>query len=198
MRVSQYSQGRPPHYLVTLHRPSNVDNPDILFSLCRILVRVSEQTVLVFPVHPRTAKNLREFGLYDRLNDAPGIILTDPLGYKAFMNLIFGCKFVITDSGGIQEETTVLDIPCITLRDTTERPVTLTEGTNVLVKDDPKKIVEETSKILNGNSKKGNCPSLWDGHIAERIVKILVKKNGSGITEKLPVELKSHQTDQTK
>lgn len=179
--------------MVTLHRPSNVDIPDVLYSLCRTLVRISERIDLVFPVHPRTAKNLREFGLYDLLNDAPGIILSDPFGYKAFMNLIFGCKFVITDSGGLQEETTFLNIPCVTFRDTTERPITLTKGTNVLVKDEPKKILEEVSKILDGDRKKGICPSLWDGYTAERIVKILVTKNGREIVEKLPDGAKERQ-----
>jgi UDP-N-acetylglucosamine 2-epimerase (non-hydrolysing) len=102
-----------------------------------------------------------------------------PLGYLDFLNLMAHAKVVLTDSGGIQEETTVLDIPCITLRDTTERPITLTEGTNVLVHNDPQKIILEVEKILDGNRKRSRCPSIWDGHTAERIVKILT----SGVTK---------------
>ena len=128
-----------------------MDNPDVLARLYQALVGRAEQKVLVFPVHPRTAKTLREFGLYDRFNEAPGIILTDLLGYKAFMNLIFGCKFVITDSGGIQEETTYLKIPCLTLRPNTERPVTITQGTNKLTT--PEKIVADIGEILEKNCK---------------------------------------------
>ena len=155
--------------VVTLHRPSNVDNPDVLSRLCRTLIRVSEQTALVFPVHPRTAKNLHEFGLYDVLNDAPGVILTDPLGYKAFMNLIFGCKFVITDSGGIQEETTYLNIPCLTLRPNTERPVTITEGTNKL--SAPEKIEVDLEEVIKKDSKEP--PLFWDGKTSVRVVKAI-------------------------
>ncbi len=152
--------------VVTLHRPSNVDNPDVLTLICQTLIRVSERTDLVFPVHPRTAKNLRGFGLYDLLNDAPGIILTDPLGYKAFMNLIFGCKFVITDSGGIQEETTYLKIPCLTLRPNTERPVTITEGTNKL--STPERIETDLKEVMQKDVKK--TPLCWDGKTAARVV----------------------------
>lgn len=155
--------------VVTLHRPSNVDNPDVLDSLCQTLIRVSEQTSLVFPVHPRTAKNLREFGLYDRLNNVPGIILTDPLGYKAFMNLIFGCKFVITDSGGIQEETTYLKIPCLTLRPNTERPVTITQGTNKLSTSE--RIESDLEEVMQKDVKK--TPLFWDGKTAARVVETI-------------------------
>jgi len=152
--------------VVTLHRPSNVDNPDVLSRLCRTLVRVSEQTALVFPVHPRTAKNLHEFGLYDVLNDASGVILTEPLGYKAFMNLVFGCKFAITDSGGIQEETTYLKIPCLTLRPNTERPVTITQGTNKL--STPERMESDLKKVIKKDCKAP--PLFWDGKTAERVV----------------------------
>ena len=155
--------------VVTMHRPSNVDNPDVLARLCQAFVRISEQNTLVFPVHPRTAKNLREFGLYDLLNDAPGIILTDPLGYKAFMNLIFGCKFVITDSGGIQEETTYLKIPCLTLRPNTERPVTITQGTNKL--STPESIEADMKEVMKKDSKAP--PLFWDGKTAERVVQAI-------------------------
>lgn len=152
--------------VVTLHRPSNVDSPEVLAKLCHALVRVSEQTALVFPVHPRTAKNLQEFGLYDLLNEAQGIFLTGPLGYKVFMSLIFGCKFVITDSGGIQEETTYLKIPCLTLRPNTERPLTVTQGTNKLSL--PERIEADLAKVMQRDVKKP--PLYWDGKTAARIV----------------------------
>ena len=152
--------------VVTLHRPSNVDNPEVLSSLCQTLIRVSKQTSLVFPVHPRTAKNMREFGLNDLLNDVPKIILTDPLGYKAFMSLIFGCKFVITDSGGIQEETTYLKIPCLTLRPNTERPMTITQGTNKL--STPEMMESDLEEVIKKDCKAP--PLFWDGKTAERVV----------------------------
>ena len=155
--------------VVTLHRPSNVDTPEVLSNLYQALVRIAKQTTLVFPIHPCTAKNLREFGLYNLLNDAPGIILTDPLGYKAFMKLIFGCKFVITDSGGIQEETTYLKIPCLTLRPNTERPVTITEGTNKL--STPERIESDLEEVMKKNSKKS--PLFWDGDTSERVVEAI-------------------------
>ncbi len=155
--------------VVTLHRPSNVDMPTVLSNLCNTLVRVSEKTRLVFSVHPRTAKNLREFGLYDRLKSAPGIILTEPLSYKAFMNLIFGCKFVITDSGGIQEETTYLKIPCLTLRPNTERPVTITQGTNKL--SVPENIDADLEEIMVRDAKEP--PLFWDGNTAARVVEFI-------------------------
>lgn len=155
--------------VVTLHRPSNVDTPEVLSRLCQALVRIAKQTALVFPIHPRTKKNLHEFGLYNHLNDAPGIILTDPLGYKAFMNLIFGCKFVITDSGGIQEETTYLKIPCITLRPNTERPVTITEGTNKL--SSPESIEVDLEEIIKRAPQKP--PLFWDGKTSARVVRVV-------------------------
>ena len=152
--------------VVTLHRPSNVDNPDVLARLCQALARIAKQTALVFPVHPRTAKNLREFGLYDLLNEALGIFLTGPLGYKVFMSLIFGCKFVITDSGGVQEETTYLEIPCLTLRPNTERPLTVTQGTNKLSL--PERIEADLAEVMQREVKEP--PLYWDGKAAARIV----------------------------
>jgi UDP-N-acetylglucosamine 2-epimerase (non-hydrolysing) len=162
--------------IVTLHRPSNVDNPDILSQICDALLHLAHEIILVFPIHPRTAKNLREFDLYDRIKTAPGIILTDPLGYKAFMNLIFGCKFVITDSGGVQEETTYLKIPCLTLRSNTERPITLTEGTNKL--STPDRIEFDLKEVIA--RKPQTTPILWDGKTAARVVesiKVILRVN---------------------
>jgi len=174
-----------PYALLTLHRPSNVDNKETLSRILGALAKVSSKIPILFPVHPRTRKQIEAFGFQHYFidltnNELPitntGIYLANPFGYLDFLNLMAHAKIVLTDSGGIQEETTVLDIPCITLRDTTERPITLSEGTNVLVKDDPERIVEEVEKILTGQGRKGSCPGIWDGHTAERIVKILAEK----------------------
>jgi UDP-N-acetylglucosamine 2-epimerase (non-hydrolysing) len=181
-----------PYALLTLHRPGNVDNKDVLARIVRGLIQVSSKIPVISPIHPRTRKQLKVFGMEEYFEFHPsadlkpgdfnaGTGLTnrihcfDPMGYLDFLNLMAHATSVLTDSGGIQEETTVLDIPCITLRDTTERPITLTEGTNVLVKDDPQKIVREVEKVLSGQARKGRCPAIWDGHTAERIIKILVE-----------------------
>jgi len=177
---------------MTLHRPANVDDKNALERIIRGLLEVSAHFPILFPVHPRTAKQVKTFGMESafQFHSSPDIkpeeyfeggILKrkihcfDPLGYLDFLNLMAHGKVVLTDSGGIQEETTVLNIPCITLRDTTERPITLTEGTNVLVHNDPEKIVAEVKKVLGGQTRVSQCPSLWDGHTAERIVAILAK-----------------------
>jgi UDP-N-acetylglucosamine 2-epimerase (non-hydrolysing) len=171
--------------ILTLHRPSNVDNKDSFLRIISALTEVSKRIPVVFPVHPRTRKRIEGFRLrhhFIELTEHKSQItnnklyLADPFGYLDFLNLMANAKIVLTDSGGIQEETTVLNIPCITLRDTTERPITLSEGTNVLVKDDPQKIVEEVERILAGNGRKGRCPGIWDGNTAERIVNILAEK----------------------
>lgn len=155
--------------IVTLHRPFNVDNPDLLSQIGKTLVSVSKKTKLVFPVHPRTLKNLHQYGLYDFLNNTTNITLTDPLGYKSFMSLIFNCEFVITDSGGVQEETTYLKIPCLTLRPNTERPVTITEGTNKL--SSPENIKKDLEDVLK--KRDITPPALWDGKTSERIIEII-------------------------
>ncbi|MDE2270365.1 MAG: UDP-N-acetylglucosamine 2-epimerase (non-hydrolyzing) [Xanthomonadaceae bacterium] len=154
--------------VVTLHRPSNVDEPTALAALVAQLVDISARMPLAFPVHPRTRKNLEAFDLWTTLVDAPGLKVIEPLGYVDFMNLVCGARLVITDSGGVQEETTYLGIPCLTLRTTTERPITVTEGTNRLVAlDDLGSAVEE---ILCGRWPPGSKPALWDGHAARRVV----------------------------
>jgi len=126
-----------------------------------------------FPIHPRTAQRLQEFDFVEKLGAAPDLQLVEPLGYLAFLDLMMHAQLVLTDSGGIQEEATILGVPCLTLRENTERPVTILEGTNTLVGADPARIVEETQRILAGGSKAGRIPELWDGHAAERIVAIL-------------------------
>lgn len=152
--------------VVTLHRPANVDEKVVLERLCEVLVGISGKIPLVFPVHPRTRGKLEAFGI-DWLDKASGIHLTDPLGYYEFMNLVFNSRLIITDSGGVQEETTFLQIPCLTIRPNTERPVTITEGTNRLCTAE--QLEEMADAILAGNFKKGNVPALWDGNTARRV-----------------------------
>ena len=166
------SRGR--YGLITLHRPANVDSPDILAALCRLLIAVSERIPLVFPVHPRTRKNLVAFGLLDGLQQAEKMILTEPMNYVRFMNLVFNCQFVITDSGGIQEETTYLGIPCLTMRPNTERPITVDQGTNQLCTMES--LGPRIDRILAGAAKSYHVPERWDGRTAERIVNVIRSK----------------------
>ena len=159
--------------LVTLHRPSNVDDPLILKKLCEELVKIAEKFPLVFPIHPRTRKNLEQHQLYSFLKDCKGLFLPNPMGYNRFMNMVFNCCFVITDSGGIQEETTYLGIPCLTLRPNTERPITITHGTNRLCEcSDLEKRADE---ILSGGTVQKEKIEFWDGKTADRIVDFLRK-----------------------
>ncbi|MCL4707087.1 UDP-N-acetylglucosamine 2-epimerase (non-hydrolyzing) [bacterium] len=162
--------------LITLHRPSNVDVKENLDNILQALFQIQRDLPLVFPVHPRTRKQMKLFGFDDKLAQAPNLMLTDPLGYLDFLKLMAHARLVITDSGGIQEETTVLGVPCITVRENTERPITVTEGTNVLIGMSRQRILEESYKILAGNGKQGRKPELWDGRAAERIVEILLEK----------------------
>ncbi len=164
--------------LITLHRPSNVDVQENLENIFGALLHIQRDLPLVFPVHPRTRKQMQLFGLGEKIAQAPNLVLTDPLGYLDFLKLTAHARLVITDSGGIQEETTVLGVPCITVRENTERPVTATEGTNVVIGMSPQRILEESYLILEGKGKKGGVPELWDGKAAERIVKILLEKEG--------------------
>ena len=158
--------------LLTLHRPSNVDDVRSLGNIIEALEVIQNRIKIVFPVHPRTKKRIEEFGLLNRINSSGNIILTEPLGYFDFGKLVYDANFVMTDSGGIQEETTVYRIPCITIRENTERPVTVWEGTNKLAGSDKEKIVDFAGQILDGNWKKGTIPELWDGRTADRIVNI--------------------------
>ncbi len=165
--------------LVTLHRPSNVDNPAALKSLLDALAEVATRFRVVFPIHPRTRRRIEEAQCENYLK-SDGLLTTEPLGYLEFVNLMSHAAFVITDSGGIQEETTVLGVPCLTVRPNTERPVTIEEGTNRLVGSDPRRIIEEIAEIRVGEGKPRRIPKLWDGHAAERIVRVLVDRYGSG------------------
>ncbi len=160
--------------LVTLHRPSNVDQAETLGPLVDVLVEVSERLPIVFPVHPRTQARLESFGLYGRLESAPGIKLLGPLGYNDFLALSSQAKVIVTDSGGLQEESTALLIPCLTMRENTERPITVTEGTSTLCGSDANLLRECLNQVNDGTYKTGSCPELWDGKAAERIVEALI------------------------
>ena len=162
--------------VVTLHRPSNVDVRDNLALLVAQLEAVARSLPVVFPVHPRTRKRLAEFGLAAALEAEPGVHLTEPLGYIDFMALVSSSGAAITDSGGVQEETTYLGIPCLTLRENTERPVTVSEGSNRLVK--PEQLVARVGDVLDGRWPTGRRPALWDGRAAERCVAALARRAG--------------------
>jgi len=161
--------------LLTLHRPSNVDNKNSLAAIIASLEQISLNLRLVFVSHPRTMKNLKQFGLEDRLTNLSNVDLLMPLPYIDFMNVVIGAAMVITDSGGLQEETTYLGIPCLTMRENTERPLTVSLGTNALV--GASDLPSQVNKILSGNWKKGACPPLWDGHTADRAVSSLERRS---------------------
>jgi len=165
--------------LVTLHRPSNVDDPENAKTLVETLIEVSKKLKIVFPIHPRTLKNFGTMNLLKGFSDNENIKLTEPLGYLDFMKLMKESAFLLTDSGGIQEETTYLGKPCLTLRENTERPSTVTQGTNILIKELNKNdILKHIDDIIEGRTKKGTVPKYWDGRTAERIVAILKDTRG--------------------
>ncbi|MHA1727511.1 MAG: non-hydrolyzing UDP-N-acetylglucosamine 2-epimerase, partial [Promethearchaeota archaeon] len=169
---------KPQEYaLVTLHRPSNVDDRKNFLKILEAFEVIQKEMPVLFPIHPRTAKNIKHFGLEERVNNLKNLKLVSPIGYLDFMQLEQNCKFVMTDSGGIQEETTYLGIPCLTLRENTERPITAEIGTSEIMGTDTEKIIRSAKKILAGEWKKGQIPPLWDGHAAKRIVEILKEAN---------------------
>lgn len=161
------------YVLTTIHRPATVDNEDGLKKLIYLLKKLTAKYKVVFPIHPRTVSNLKKFGLYEHISENKNLLITEPLDYFAFQKLVKHSKFIITDSGGIQEESSFLQIPCLTLRDNTERPVTCTEGSNTLVKFDLEEIEKLVSSIEDGSYKKGAIPRMWDGHATERIFEAL-------------------------
>lgn len=154
--------------VVTLHRPSNVDHPDTLGPIIDALRHISARLPLVFALHPRTRNNLERFGLLAKL-DSSGFLVLPPQGYLEMLGLMSGASMVLTDSGGIQEETTALGVPCVTIRENTERPITVEQGTNTLVGISPQAIIDAADAILAGGGKRGRVPELWDGRTAQRI-----------------------------
>jgi UDP-N-acetylglucosamine 2-epimerase (non-hydrolysing) len=165
------------HYgLLTFHRPSNVDNIDSIKELVKTIEKISAELTFVFPMHPRTEKNLTKFGLMERIKSISNLIITSSLGYLDFMKLVKNAKLVITDSGGIQEETTFLQVPCLTIRENTERPVTINEGTNQLISLNNKLISVALKNILK-NPKESIIPFNWDGNATHRILEIISKTN---------------------
>ncbi|TSA24691.1 UDP-N-acetylglucosamine 2-epimerase (non-hydrolyzing) [bacterium] len=165
--------------LITLHRPSNVDDKENLEIILDAFSEIAEKIPLVFPIHPRTRKQLAVFGLEEKANAIANLKLIEPIGYLDFLKLEKYAKFVLTDSGGIQEETTVFKVPCLTLRENTERPITIELGTNQLVELNKDAIVQKVNDILEGNCKMGSIPPLWDGHTAERVVQVMDQFNYS-------------------
>lgn len=167
--LTRHQLSKSNYVLVTLHRPSNVDNPESLKGLWAMLNRLAGTLPILFPIHPRTRKMAKLFNL----SENEGFRLCDPIGYLEFMALQRDAALVLTDSGGIQEETTFFGVPCITVRENTERPVTITEGSNVLAGTDPDKVYAEALKILAGDKKIGKIPELWDDKVSHRILKVL-------------------------
>ena len=164
--------------VVTLHRPSNVDNRDTLVEIVKQLSLAARKLPLIFPVHPRTRVKLEESGLLSALSERGDVKLTQPLGYVQFMNLVLSSRVVITDSGGVQEETTYLGIPCMTLRENTERPITISQGTNRLLKTSD--IVKAATRVLNGDWQRFGPPANWDGRAAERCASDLYRRIADG------------------
>ncbi len=171
------------YILMTMHRPHNVDNENGLKDIIQIIKNAVQHKQVVFAIHPRTTNNMKKFGLYKELEQIAGLKLLGPQGYLQFLKLMDNAALIITDSGGIQEETTFLQVPCMTFRDTTERPVTVELGTNFLMQDlNPKTVKIQMEKILAGEVKQGVIPPLWDGHAAERIANIIHNKYGTKTT----------------
>lgn len=180
--LSGNGAGPIPYGLLTMHRPSNVDNPDIFIKLLKAIRNVADEMPIIFPAHPRTIQqiqNLKLGRLFAPLDEAmnfkAGFTLTEPFGYLDMLNLMESASFVITDSGGIQEETTFLNVPCLTIRENTERPVTLEKGSNIIVGQDVERLYAETKRIIAGKTKKGLTPPFWDGKTSKRIVDIILK-----------------------
>ena len=173
--LSKLNIKRSEYAVLTLHRPSNVDNKISLEQVIDILDKIQQKIKVVFPIHPRTLKNINKFKLDEQLKNQKNLIITEPLGYLDFLALMSNSRLVLTDSGGIQEETTVLGIPCVTMRKNTERPITVEQGTNVLVSTDRDKIIGASNKLLKGTYFKAKIPQFWDGKAAKRIVNIIIK-----------------------
>jgi UDP-N-acetylglucosamine 2-epimerase (non-hydrolysing) len=166
--------------VLTMHRPANVDQPDVFAGLMRAISRLQREIPFVFPVHPRTRKIIDDY----QREPLPNLIFTEPLGYLDFMKLIGEARFVLTDSGGVQEETTQLGIPCLTMRENTERPVTVTQGTNRLVGLNPDKIIAEGLHALEAARSRHLIPELWDGRASQRILDVLTNRTQTPVAQR--------------
>ncbi|MFA5553193.1 MAG: UDP-N-acetylglucosamine 2-epimerase (non-hydrolyzing) [Phycisphaerae bacterium] len=176
--------------VITLHRPSNVDDMANLSKIISSFEVIQNDIKLVFPIHPRTRNNIKGTEFENRMNKMPNLILLDPVGYLDFLKLTANAAFVMTDSGGIQEETTILQVPCMTLRENTERPVTITEGTNRLIHNDTNDILKKYNQIKSSDFEaKGSIPRLWDGKAAERIVEVITSQFHRTYSRYTPVDL---------
>jgi UDP-N-acetylglucosamine 2-epimerase (non-hydrolysing) len=166
------------YVVLTLHRPSNVDETAVFVRVLGALEEIARRVPIVFPAHPRTRKMIKELGLTERVESIKGLMIIEPVGYLDFLNLLSGARLVLTDSGGIQEESTVLGIPCVTLRNNTERPITVEIGTNTIAGTDPLKIIKAAERAFESPIDKStlDVPPLWDGHTAERIVEALLER----------------------
>ena len=162
--------------LLTLHRPSNVDDPEVLSSLLGVLDTIQRDVPILFPMHPRTRNRIQQFGLADRVEQMTGLRCIEPVGYLDFLKLMANARLMLTDSGGIQEETTILNVPCLTLRENTERPITCTAGTNVIVGVDPDAILAATQRVLGVDAPTDIEIPLWDGQASERIVALILDR----------------------
>lgn len=164
------------YIVLTLHRPETVDNKEVFEEVLGALREIPKKIKIIWPIHPRAKKRLRKFNLLSRTQKMGNLVLIKPLGYIEMLSLNSQAKLVLTDSGGVQEETTVLNVPCLTLRKNTERPITVQKGTNVVVGTDKNKIIKESLKILRGKYKKRKALKFWDGKTSQRIIKILLEK----------------------
>ena len=173
--LSKLKLNRNNYCVLTLHRPSNVDRKKNFENVLYILDKIQGKIRIVFPIHPRTNKNIKLFGMGKKLKNMKNLVMTGPLGYLDFLSLMANSRFVLTDSGGIQEETTVLGVPCITIRNNTERPATVKQGTNILVSTDKARIIKACNNLIKGAAVKGKIPQFWDGKAAQRIVGIILK-----------------------
>ncbi len=161
--------------VVTLHRPANVDDSSTLSELLQVMAEISDRLPLVFPIHPRTSARVKEFGLQSIIEAAPKVQLLEPQGYLDFLCLTSQAKVIVTDSGGLQEESTALGVPCLTMRPNTERPVTCDQGSGTLIGNSASLLREQLEAVLQGTYKQGQCPELWDGYAARRIVEVLTR-----------------------
>ncbi len=173
LRDNQVEAGN--YAVVTLHRPSNVDTLPALAGLVEVLLKTATKLPIVFPIHPRTRNRLMEFGLLQQLAGSSNIRVLGPLGYHDFLCLTSQAKVIVTDSGGLQEESTALGVPCLTMRENTERPITVELGTSTLIGSSPEKLDEYLQQVIRGEYKAGECPELWDGKAAERIAEIVAR-----------------------